>query len=161
VFANCGFAWGKRKKIWQTFWVSHTRRQSATSRRDAALCIVMSCPFLQERFVVGSTTSIARMLNRFHIHLNEGISPLAAHNVRYSASDRGREWAPSRPLWSSVPTAGCGGRTAAAVRLRDQISIRSAMLSASSSSTPRYRTVLSTLVCPRRSCTARRLPVFR
>jgi len=42
-----------------------------------------------------------------------------------------------------------------------QMSIRSAMLSASSSSTPKYRTVLSTFVWPSRSCTARRLPVLR
>src|SRR5210317_2052908 len=38
------------------------------------------------------------------------------------------------------------------------MSIFSAMLSASSSSTPRYLTVLSTLVCPSRSWTARRFP---
>ena len=43
----------------------------------------------------------------------------------------------------------------------DQRSICSAIFKASSTSIPRYRTVLSNLVCPRRSWTARRLPVFR
>lgn len=42
-----------------------------------------------------------------------------------------------------------------------QMSTFSAMLSVSSSSTPRYRTLLSTFVCPNRSCAARRLPVLR
>jgi hypothetical protein len=37
----------------------------------------------------------------------------------------------------------------------------SAIASASSTSIPRYRTVLSIFVCPRRSCTARKLPVRR
>jgi len=41
-----------------------------------------------------------------------------------------------------------------------QTSICSAMVNASSTSTPRYRTVLSILVWPSRSWTARRLPVF-
>lgn len=41
-----------------------------------------------------------------------------------------------------------------------QISMASAIARASSSSTPRYRTVLSILVCPSRSWTARKLPVF-
>ena len=44
---------------------------------------------------------------------------------------------------------------------RLQISTASAIAKASSSSTPRYRTVLSILVWPKRSCTARRFPVFR
>lgn len=42
-----------------------------------------------------------------------------------------------------------------------QISTASEIASASSSSTPKYRTVLSILVWPSKSCTARRLPVFR
>ena len=39
-----------------------------------------------------------------------------------------------------------------------QSSTCSEMLRASSTSIPRYRTVLSSFVCPRRSCTALRLP---
>ena len=42
---------------------------------------------------------------------------------------------------------------------RHHISMSSAIASASSSSMPRYRTVLSIFVWPRRSCTALRLPV--
>jgi len=42
-----------------------------------------------------------------------------------------------------------------------QTSTCSAIARARSTSMPRYRTVLSILVCPRRSCTARRLPVRR
>ncbi len=41
-----------------------------------------------------------------------------------------------------------------------QISTASEIARATSSSTPRYRTVLSILVWPSKSCTARRLPVF-
>jgi hypothetical protein len=43
----------------------------------------------------------------------------------------------------------------------DQTSTCSAMASASSTSMPRYLTVLSILVCPNSSCTARKLPVRR
>ena len=39
-------------------------------------------------------------------------------------------------------------------------SICSAIRSASSTSAPRYRTILLSLVCPSKICTARRLPVF-
>lgn len=47
-----------------------------------------------------------------------------------------------------------GGRTCA-----DQTSVPSASTNASSTSTPRYRTVVSIFVWPNRICTARRLPV--
>ena len=43
--------------------------------------------------------------------------------------------------------------------MRCYTSVPSAIASASSTSTPRYRTVLSIFVCPSRICTARRLPV--
>ncbi len=46
-------------------------------------------------------------------------------------------------------------------RANDQISIFSAISIASSTSMPRYRTVLSIFECPNNSWTARRLPVRR
>ena len=57
-----------------------------------------------------------------------------------------------------LPGAHSCGLTSGGAAAR-QTSVCSASSSASSTSTPRYRTVFSILVWPRRICTARRLPV--
>ena len=71
--------------------------------------------------------------------------------------DRSRT--PERPLLASLAPSKSGG--AVPLHPNVQTSTCSAIAGASSTSIPRYRTVLSTLVCPRRSCSARRLPVRR
>jgi hypothetical protein len=59
----------------------------------------------------------------------------------------------------SAPEYRVGGVMAITKDMVDQISVLSDRVSASSMSTPGYRTVFSMLVCPSRIGTARRFPV--
>jgi hypothetical protein len=84
--------------------------------------------------------------------------------VRFQEVGRTQRMTEKGAFRSEVPVRGLGtGRPSRAAgagrRSGDQISVASDRVRASSASTPRYRTVLSSLVWPSRICTARKLPV--
>jgi hypothetical protein len=63
-------------------------------------------------------------------------------------------------IWAVIPWGGRGPVTTRPRIISAYSSTCSDMASASSTSMPRYRTVLSSFVCPRSSCTALKFPVF-
>ena len=106
-----------------------------------------------------------------HRHTKAKISVSVLHNQNSGNSNGCYRWAgrrrreiPIADLAACVISTADGAADHVGLlgdHVSDQMSIFSAISMASSTSMPRYRTVLSIFVCPSKSCTALRLPVRR
>jgi hypothetical protein len=113
-----------------------SRLRTASHAHQLSICLLRGNPPLRD--------ALARMVGL-------GLIPDAPYRRRSAA-----RWRFARFSLREAAAPPDGG--AAAV---NQSSTCSAMLRASSTSIPRYRTVLSSLVCPSSNWTARRFPVLR